>query len=689
MRTAASAVKTVSNPQNPFESVCRELLEPPAQVRLQVYEDRTHEILSRNESPDLPFRWSLNPYRGCFHACAYCLHGETPILMADGRTRALADLKVGDEIYGTMQRDGDYRRYVRTQVLAHWSTVKPAYRILFEDGTELIASPDHRFLSRRGWKFVTGSEQGRTRRPHLTRGLKLMGMGRFIELPPVDAEYQKGYLTGLIRGDGLLGTYRYNGRRRATDVQYQFRLALVDMEALQRARQYLLEFNIPTLECAFAQSAVGRKPMRAIRSHSRANVERVRDLIAWPPAPSLPWSRGFLAGIFDAEGSYSRGILRIASADSALIDRAMTSLRHCGFGYALDGLEKRSVRYVRLLGGLREVLRFFHFVDPAINRKRMIEWQAVNSRAPLRVLAVQPLGLELPMYDITTGTGDFIANGVISHNCYARPSHEYWGFGAGTDFDSKIVVKPDAASLLRETFRKPSWRGELIVFSGNTDCYQPLEATYGLTRACLEVCAEFRNPVGIITKAALIVRDIALLKRLYEEAWLRVYFSVPFADNETARKVEPQAPSITKRLEAMKVLSDAGIRTAVSIAPVIPGLNEDDIPEILRCARESGASDATFILLRLPGNIEQVFLERMAAAFPDRIKKITNRIREVRGGKLSDSEFFKRHHGSGTYWQMIEQLFEASRRKVGFPDHADEPIPDTFRRPGPEQTSLF
>jgi len=681
-------MRPVSNPPNPFQSQHRELLEPPATVTLQVFEDHTREILSRNESPDLPFRWSVNPYRGCFHACAYCLHGETPILMADGRTRALADLKVGDEIYGTVRR-GDYRRYVRTQVLAHWWTVKPAYRILLEDGTELLASPNHRFLSRRGWKFVTGSEQGRARRPHLTRNLKLMGTGRFMESPPVDVEYQKGYLTGVIRGDGLLGTYRYDGRRRETDVQYHFRLALVDLEALQRARKYLLDFNVPTSEFVFADGSPKRKLMRAIRSHARAHVERVREIIAWPPAPSLPWSKGFLAGIFDAEGSYSRGILRIANADSAILDHTSASLRRCGFEHAFDCSEKRPVRFVRLRGGLREALRFFHCVDPAITRKRTIEKQALKSSAPLRVLDVRPLGLELPMFDITTGTGDFIANGVISHNCYARPSHQYLGFGAGTDFESKIVVKPEAAALLRQAFLKPSWNGELIAFSGNTDCYQPLEATYGLTRACLEVCADFRNPVGIITKAALVVRDVDLLQRLHAEAWVRVYFSIPFADDETARKVEPQAPSIRKRFEAMRMLSQAGIKTGISIAPVIPGLTDDDLPELLRRAREAGASEAMYVLLRLPKEVEPVFLERMTAAFPDRIKKMTNRLREVRSGKLTDGEFFKRHHGEGPYWQMIEQLFELSRRKAGFPDEEDSPIPQTFRRPMTEQTSLF
>jgi DNA repair photolyase len=273
--------------------------------------------------------------------------------------------------------------------------------------------------------------------------------------------------------------------------------------------------------------------------------------------------------------------------------------------------------------------------------------------------------------------------------CYARPSHEYWGFGAGTDFESKIIVKREAAALLRDSFMRPSWRGDLIVFSGNTDCYQPLEATYGLTRACLEVCAEFRNPVGIITKAALVVRDLDVLKRLHEEASVRVYFSIPFADNETARKVEPQAPSITKRLEALRTLSDAGIPTGVSIAPVIPGLNEDDMPEILIQARQAGASDAMFVLLRLSGNVEPVFFERMAVDFPDRIGKISNRIREVRGGKMSEGEFFKRYQGDGAHWQMMQQLFDVARRKAGYPEGDDEEIPHTFRRPGAEQLELF
>ena len=273
--------------------------------------------------------------------------------------------------------------------------------------------------------------------------------------------------------------------------------------------------------------------------------------------------------------------------------------------------------------------------------------------------------------------------------CYARPTHEYWGFGAGTDFESKIIVKVNAPSLLRDTLLTPSWSGELIVFSGNTDCYQPVEAHYQLTRRCLEVCAEFQQPVALITKAALVARDLDVLRRLHERAWVRVYFSIPFADDATARKVEPQAPSITRRLDAMRRLSEAGIPTGVSVAPVIPGLSDEDIPEILARARGAGATRATYVLLRLNDNVEPVFLERMRAAFPDRIGKITNRLRELRGGSLGERRFFDRHRGSGEYWKLIEQLFEVACRRAGFPPDKEDTIPNTFLRRGTWQTTLF
>ena len=276
--------------------------------------------------------------------------------------------------------------------------------------------------------------------------------------------------------------------------------------------------------------------------------------------------------------------------------------------------------------------------------------------------------------------------------CYARPTHEYLGLGAGTDFESKLIVKPNAAALLRQVFDRPAWDGELIVFSGNTDCYQPLEATYRLTRQCLEVCAEYRNPVGVITKAVLVRRDIDVLTRLHAEASVTVFFSIPFADDAIGRAIEPQAPLISRRFDALRAVSAAGIPTGISIAPIIPGLNDEDIPKLLQRARECGATQAQRTLLRLPGNVQSVFLERLRTALPERAARIEHRIRDVRGGKLSDSRFFERGHGHGTYWEMIEQQWRLHKQRCGFAAgrSGDAPARQTFRRPqAARQGTLF
>lgn len=277
--------------------------------------------------------------------------------------------------------------------------------------------------------------------------------------------------------------------------------------------------------------------------------------------------------------------------------------------------------------------------------------------------------------------------------CYARPTHEYLGFGAGTDFESKIVVKSNAPALLRQAFLKPSWQGELVVFSGNTDCYQPLEATWRLTRGCLEVCAEFRNPAGVITKSVLVQRDLDVLERLQRQAQVQVFFSIPFADDATAKLIEPQAPAITRRFEAMQQLAAAGIPVGVSVAPLIPGLNDDDIAAVLERAHEAGATFASYTLLRLSGSVRGVFLERIAAALPERAKRIENRIREVRGGDLTNPAFFARQHGDGIYWNMIRDQWRLHARRLGFDTRrigTDAAPAATFRRPGAvTQGSLF
>jgi DNA repair photolyase len=249
--------------------------------------------------------------------------------------------------------------------------------------------------------------------------------------------------------------------------------------------------------------------------------------------------------------------------------------------------------------------------------------------------------------------------------CYARPGHEYLSFGAGSDFDRKIVVKVKAPELLREAFRKKSWRHELVVFSGVTDCYQPLEASYRLTRRCLEVCAEQSNPTAVITKGALIERDIDVLQAIGRAASIHVTVSVPLWDPAKARAVEPYVATPQRRMRIVRAMADAGIPVSVNVAPIIPGLGDEEIPKILTAARDAGATGAGYVLLRLPGPVAQVFEERMRAAMPLRVERILHRIRETRGGKMYDPRFGVRGQGEGEYAAIIRNLFVTTATRLG------------------------
>ena len=485
----------VFNPQNRFvtTNVTYDEGELPTQ-QLHVYEDNTKTILATNDSPDVGFKWSVNPYRGCTHACAYCLSGDTEILMGDGSTRPISDLREGDEVYGTLKREG-VRRLVRTRVKAHWQTMKPAFRVCLADGRTIVASADHRFLTASGWRRV-GKMRGRS--------------------------------TSLA---GAIVPARNAGVRLASGA------VTMDMLVAERAR--------------------------------RAEVTASLD---------------------------ARPVVFDGSTD---------------------------------------------------------------------VVSVEDLHVHEAMFDITTGTGDFIANGVVSHNCYARPGHEYLSFSAGTDFEKKIVMKPRAAELLREAFEKKSWKGELIVFSGVTDCYQPLERTKGITRACLEVCAQYRNPVGIITKSPVIERDIDVLQELARVASIRVSVSIPFWDPDAARAMEPWVTTPQRRMKIVETLAKAGIPVGVSVSPIVPGLNDEHLGEVLKAASEAGAVHAFYVLLRLPGAVKDVFEERLRQNLPLRAEKVLRRMREAHGGKLYDSSYGTRQTGNGQYAQMIAALFERTAKRYG------------------------
>lgn len=539
--------RPTANPQNRFHEVGVEYEPgdgpPPANVRL--IEDHSRSILASNDSPDVGFNYSVNPYRGCLHACAYCLSGDTAIMLADGRTRRLSELRPGDAIYGTHVVRGS-RRYVHTRVLHHWATRKPAFRVVLADGTELTASGDHRFLGERGWRFVQPAE------------------------PP----FQRPVLSDrdVLLGPGLAGA--------------------------RRPRSYVAELS------------------------------------------------------FTSELHY---------------------------------------------GGARTVSqhRGYHLSSRSHPRSWHLEGREVEALPSSQVVRIEPLGTR-DLFDITTGTGDFIANGVISHNCYARPSHEYLDLGAGTDFDTKIVVKPRAAELLREAFDNPSWRGELVMFSGVTDCYQAVEQQLELTKQCLEVCLEYRNPVAIITKSALIERDLELLVELHKEAGVHVSMSIAWVDPELARKIEPWAPAPERRFKTMEKLAAAGVPVGVMCAPVMPGLNDHQMVPVLERAKAAGAATAGWVLLRLPGAVAGVFEERVRAALPLAADKIMHRIRETRGGeKLNDPRWHTRGRGEGAYAATIATMFDTTVKRLGLnardDRYAADLPPSRFARPVKPvaQLSLF
>lgn len=249
--------------------------------------------------------------------------------------------------------------------------------------------------------------------------------------------------------------------------------------------------------------------------------------------------------------------------------------------------------------------------------------------------------------------------------CYARPSHEYLSFGAGTDFERRIVVKPRAPELLELALRRKSWRKEAIAFSGVTDCYQPLEASYRLTRRCLEVCAAHHNPVGVITKGPLVERDADVLESLARNAGVHVTISIPFWDKDKARAIEPYVATPERRIRIIENLAKRGLRVGVNVAPVIPGLNDQDIPKILTAAHGAGATSAGFVLLRLPGSVQDVFVDRLRANLPLAADRVLHRIRETRAGKMYDARYGVRGRGEGAYAQTIEALFRTTAARLG------------------------
>ncbi|HSS09050.1 MAG TPA: radical SAM protein, partial [Acidimicrobiales bacterium] len=352
----------------------------------------------------------------------------------------------------------------------------------------------------------------------------------------------------------------------------------------------------------------------------------VRQLVDWSLDPPDDWCKGFLAGVFDAEGSHHE-VVRIHNTDDSMLNQIAACLLRLNFSFVVEPPAGNGCVSIRILGGLRERLRFFHTVDPAITRKRTIEGIALKSNARLGVVSVEALGIDLPMYDMTTGTGDFIANGVVSHNCFARPTHEYLGLNIGEDFERRIVVKVNAVERLRAELAGRRWAGHHIAMGTNTDPYQRCEGKYHLTQGVVRVLGDTANPFSILTKSTLILRDIDLLVRAAQRTRVRVDLSIGTLDNEVWRLSEPGTPMPRRRVDAVHRLNAAGVPCGVLIAPILPGLSDrdDQLEEVVTACVDAGAVSVSTVALHLRPGVREHYLGWLAQVRPDLVKSYEQR----------------------------------------------------------------
>ncbi|MEV6904393.1 intein-containing Rv2578c family radical SAM protein [Amycolatopsis sp. NPDC051372] len=539
------------------------------------HEVHAKSVLNRvPEGSQVPFRWTVNPYRGCSHACTYCLEGGTPVLMVDGRAKPIADLQVGERILGT-RGHGVARRLVPTEVLAHWTTVREAYRVTLDDGTALVTGPDHRFLSARGWKYVTGSKLGAAQRPHLVEGTELVGGGKFVRTPDDTLGYRAGYLCGMLRSGGFA----------------------TEKDAAARAVRYLPDFG----------SSVG--------------------FMSLPRKPDAHWARGFLAGLFDLAGAYRRGVLSIAHDETDVVDAMFAALDRFSFGYDTVGhREYAGRRQARLTGGAGEVLRFLHLTDPAVTWKRSLDGTTIGSVRRV-VTSVESLGLELPLFDITTGTGDFVADGMVSHNCFARNTHTYLDFDAGHDFDTQVVVKINAPEVLAAQLKRPSWQREHVAMGTNTDPYQRAEGRYQLMPGIIRALADSGTPLSILSKGTVLTRDLPLLESVANDVPVSLAVSIALLDRELQRRLEPGTPSPQARLDLVRKARSAGLPCSVLVAPVLPYLTDsvEALDALFTELAAAGADSVSVIPLHLrPGAREwfAAWLGRNHPALVPRYKRL-------------------------------------------------------------------
>ncbi|UOE44295.1 radical SAM protein [Agromyces larvae] len=364
--------------------------------------------------------------------------------------------------------------------------------------------------------------------------------------------------------------------------------------------------------------------MVGIRTAQRAHVETIESLIAWPDARSAGWDAGFLSGVFDAEGSCSGGILRFSNSNEEILTSIERGLARFGLASIRDPVRLNGVANIRLLGGLPARSAFFGIVQPAITRKLSLIGAAVKTVADLRVVSIEPIeGGSQQLVDITTTTGDFIAEGVVSHNCFARPTHQYLDLDAGDDFDRQIVVKVNVADVLRTELARPSWGHDPVALGTNTDPYQRAEGRYRLMPGIIDALASSGTPFSILTKGTLLRRDLPLLTDASQQVPIDLAMSIAVYDDDLQRSVEPGTPSTDARLATVTAARDAGFDCTVFLMPILPYLTDTraHLDDALRRAKAAGATGVIHSALHLRGAVKPWFLQWLEREHPELVPK--------------------------------------------------------------------
>lgn len=517
---------------------------------------------------------TVNPYRGCGHECAYCLAGDTLVQLTDGSAKPIKDIAIGDFILGISVngKSGSWTtRITTTQVLAKVKSVKKAYKITLDDGTQVICSADHRWLTERGWKYTDADGK---KRPSLTTNNCIRKVGNAIETPAETKNYQIGYIAGMIEGDANLAIYDYSDRKRKSGktmgIQHRFRLALKDQDALARTKYYLSENGIQTTDFPFPSKG---EPMFAIGTTSPERVARIKAMTV--PRSDSEWMRGWLAGIFDAEGSHGKEALRISNSDESILKTTENALQAFGFQSVRDISKTRNVCYIRILGGREETMRFWQLVNPAIKRKFTLEGQAVNKS--VRVTSIECREYSTEMFDIMTGTETFIANGMVSHNCYVplvlKMKRE--------EFDAGATPRPNFMQHLRadaEKYRALGLTDQQIFTTFTSDVFNPYDMS--LTRPVLETLIEYGFGFCTLTKGGARALPFMDMFRSGRDAFAATLTSL---DDAFSLKWERNASLPSERIDVLKKFHAAGIFTWVSLEPT---LNVESSLEIVRHTHE-------------------------------------------------------------------------------------------------------